>query len=107
MGRYGGVREIRNTNENAGPLLTQYYKTVLYPEIPDNPNDIWVITDFGDRLDLLANQFYGDVTLYWVIATANPNYVNFGSLFINEGTQIRIPANLNGILSSYNNLNGI
>ena len=40
MRRYGGIREIRNTNENAGPLLTQYYKTVLYPEIPDNPNDI-------------------------------------------------------------------
>ena len=44
MRRYGGIREIRNTNENAGPLLTQYYQTVLYPEIPDNPNDIWVIT---------------------------------------------------------------
>ena len=72
MRRYGGIKEIRNTNENAGPLLTQYYQTVLYPEIPDNPDDVWVITNFGDRLDLL-----------------------------------RIPVNINGILSSYNNLNGI
>ena len=44
-----------------------------------------LLLDFGDRLDLLANQFYGDVTLYWIISTANPNYINFGSLFIDEG----------------------
>jgi len=107
MKRYGGIQQIRNTNINAGPLRAPYYKTVLYPEIPPNPNDIWVITDFGDRLDLLANQFYGDVTLYWIISLGNPNYISFGSLFINEGTQIRIPVDINGILNSYNTLNEI
>jgi hypothetical protein len=105
MKRYGGVKKIRNENPNVGPLNAPYYKTVIYPEIPPNPDDIWVITDFGDRLDLLANQFYGDVSLYWVISAGNPNYINFGSLFIGEGTQIRIPVDINGILNSYNNLN--
>ena len=105
MRRYGGVREIRNTNENAGPLLTPYYKTVLYPEIPDNPNDIWVITDFGDRLDLLANQFYQDTSLYWIISIANPNKINMGSLTLPPGTQIRIPTNIQSIVDSYNILN--
>jgi hypothetical protein len=107
MKRYRGIEKIRNTNINAGPLRAPYYATVFYPEIPDNSEDIWVITNFGDRLDLLANQFYGDVTLYWIIAAGNPNEVGFGSLFITEGTQMRIPVDLNGILASYNNLNGI
>ena len=107
MKRYGGIQQLRNVNVNAGPLRTPYYSTVLYPEIPSNPQDIWVITDFGDRLDLLADQFYGDITLYWIISIGNPNKINFGSLFIDEGKQIRIPVDISGILSSYNNLNGI
>jgi hypothetical protein len=105
MKRYGGIEKIRNENQNVGSLRTPYYKTVFYPEIPPNRDDIWVITDFGDRLDLLANQFYEDISLYWVISTGNPNHISFGSLFIDEGTQIRIPVDINGILNSYNNLN--
>jgi phage tail protein X len=70
-------------------------------------NDIYVITDFGDRLDLLAYQFYQDVTLYWIISAANPNSVRFGSIFIPQGTQLRIPTNINEIINSYNNLNNI
>lgn len=107
MKRYSNIQKIKNTNENVGVLGTAYHRPNFYPEIPLSENDIYVITDFGDRLDLLANQFYDDVTLYWVIASANPNSINFGSLFINEGTQLRIPTNLSEILRSYNNLNNI
>ncbi len=64
-----------------------------------------VITEWGDRLDVLANQFYQDVTLYWIIAIANPNYIKFDSLFIKEGIQIRIPTDTSEILRSYNRLN--
>ncbi len=105
MNRYQDIKELRNTNPIAGPLRTLYYKNVRYPEIPESPNDVWVITEWGDRLDLLANTFYGDITLYWIIAIANPNYVNFGSIYINEGTQIRIPVDVDGILRSYNRIN--
>lgn len=107
MNRYSDIEKIKNTNENVGTLGTAYYKPNFYPEIPLSENDIYVITDFGDRLDLLANQFYHDVTLYWVIAAANPDVINFGSLFIAEGTQLRIPTDLNGILRSYNKLNEV
>mgnify|MGYP003649284982 CR=1 FL=1 len=34
-------------------------------------------------------------------------YVNFGSIYITKGTQIRIPQNLNEILASYNEINNI
>lgn len=107
MRRYTDIQKLKNTNENVGTLGTQYYKPNFYPEIPERADDIWVITDFGDRLDLLANQFYQDVTLYWIIAAANPNKISFGSLFINEGTQLRIPIDVNSIIGSYNRLNAI
>ena len=105
MKRYAGIQQLKNINENVSTLGVRYYKNVSYPEIPLSEDDIYVITEFGDRLDLLANQFYNDVTLYWIIAVANPDYINFGSIFITEGTQLRIPTNISEIIDSYNRLN--
>ena len=105
MNRYSNIPKLRNTNEFVGTLGTQYYGTVTYPEIPQNESDIWVETEFGDRLDSLAYQFYSDVTLYWIISIANPNKVNMGSLYLPPGDQIRIPTNVVSIVDSYNNLN--
>lgn len=107
MKRYATIQTLRNTNENVGTLGTVYYRNTKYPEIPLSENDIYVLTDFGDRLDLLANQFYNDVTLYWIIAAANPNEVSFGSLFVDEGTQLRIPINISSIIDSYIELNSL
>ena len=107
MKRYATRQTLRNTNENVGTLGTVYYRNAKYPEIPLSENDIYVLTDFGDRLDLLANQFYSDVTLYWIIAAANPNEVSFGSLFVDEGTQLRIPINISSIIDSYIELNSL
>ena len=105
MNRYSNISKLRNTNEFVGTLGTQYYGTVTYPEIPQNESDIWVQTEFGDRLDSLAYQFYSDVTLYWIISIANPNKVIMGSLYLTPGDQIRIPTNVVSIVDSYNNLN--
>ena len=107
MKRYATIQTLRNTNENVGTLGTVYYRNAKYPEIPLSENDIYVLTDFGDRLDLLANQFYDNVTLYWIIAAANPNEVSFGSLFVDEGTQLRIPINIGSIVDSYIELNNL
>jgi len=81
------------------------YQTVKYPEIPLSINDIYVITTEGDRLDLLAQQFYNDINLYWIISSANPNYVNYGSLFITAGTELRIPTDISTIKFLFNQLN--
>ena len=40
------------------------FKSIKYPLIPLSINDIYVVTTVGDRLDLLANQFYNNVD-YW------------------------------------------
>lgn len=105
MNRYSNIKELRNTNEFVGTIGTRYYTNNTYPEVPPNENDIWVETEFGDRLDSLAFQFYNDVTLYWVISIANPNKINMGSLYLTPGTQIRIPTNVVQIVDSYNVLN--
>ena len=101
MERYANIDIITNQNQNLSTLGVPYRKPNFYPEIPLSSDDIYVITNFGDRLDLMANQFYGDSTLYWILATANPDEVNFGSLFLTEGTQLRIPTDINEILRSY------
>jgi len=78
---------------------------INYPEIPLNSGDIYAITEWGDRFDNLAFRFYQDPTLWWVISTANPNLVSFGSLFIPVGTTIRIPINISNIISNYKAIN--
>ena len=105
MKRYASIKIEKNTNPDLRSLGLNYYTQTSYPEIPLNENDIYVLTDEGDRLDLLANQFYNDVTLWWVIAIANPDNVDFGSISITPGTQLRIPIDLNSIISSFNSLN--
>ena len=105
MNRYQNIQIIRNENEFVGTIGDQYYRTVYYPEIEPQETDIYIETEFGDRLDLLANRFYGDVSLYWIISISNPNVLDFGSLYPPAGAQLRIPVNVSGIISSYNQLN--
>jgi hypothetical protein len=51
----------------------------------------------SDRIDILAQKFYGDQTLGWVIMCANPQY--FHEWEVNQGDEIRIPFPLERILS--------
>jgi phage tail protein X len=100
MNRYKDTPVFKNTDGK------RYYGTTKYPDIPLSFNDIYVYSTIGDRFDILAQQYYSDSTLWWVISTANTNLVQ-GSYFIPEGSQIRIPANIASILSQYNALNSI
>lgn len=81
----------------------QYYVNNLYPDIELTADDSYVITVLGDRLDLLAFDFYGDTGFWWVIASANA--LPGDSLYLEPGAQIRIPANISGIISNYKAVN--
>jgi len=105
MNRYETIQEIRNKNPYVGTIGDEYYDTVYYPEVGASEGDIYVETEFGDRLDALAYQFYGDVTLYWIIAIRNPNKVNFGSIYLSPGSQIAIPQDISTIVDEYRDLN--
>jgi hypothetical protein len=80
------------------------FKTVRFPDIPLDENDIYVTSQFGDRYDLLADDYYQDTTLYWVISRAN-THLNQNSLLIEPGETVRIPANISEIISQYKALN--
>jgi len=82
---------------------SQYYTNNIYPDIPVSNEDDYVITVLGDRLDLLAFDFYGDTSYWWVIASANA--LPGDSLYLEPGMQLRIPVNLLGIVSEYNYTN--
>jgi hypothetical protein len=77
----------------------QYRTTVLYPDTPPTSDDFYVISTVGDRYDTLAEQFYGDYRLWWVIAAANNS--EKASLTLEPGVQIRIPFNINTIVENF------
>lgn len=80
-----------------------YLESTIYPKIKATDNDLYIISTQGDRLDLLASQYYSDRNLWWVIAVANN--LNDASLSIEPGKQLRIPGNISNILSDLQKVN--
>jgi hypothetical protein len=80
-----------------------YYETNIYPEVQPTSTDYYVITTVNDRLDLIAQDFYQDSSLWWVIASANA--LPGDSIYPPIGIQLRIPTNLKTILNNYNSVN--
>jgi hypothetical protein len=77
-----------------------YYQTNIYPEIPPVNDDYYIVTTVGDRLDLIAYDFYQDSSLWWVIASANS--LPGDSIYAPVGVQLRIPTNLQTVINEYN-----
>ncbi len=66
------------------------YATTLLPVVPQSVNDTYIRTTSVERLDKLAQTFYGDISLWWVIATANG--IGKGTIVVPADTQLRIPS---------------
>lgn len=80
-----------------------YKRNVIYPQIPESTDDIYVITSYGDRYDILAQEFYSDSSLWWIIASANNH--NKGSLNITPGVQLRIPGDKSQAIQLFEQVN--
>ena len=80
MSRYNKVK--RKKVNNVSRISTSYL-----PEVKEQNSDVLLIATNGDWCDLLAKQYYGDVKLWWFIASVN----NLKSNNIEAGTQLRIP----------------
>ena len=65
--------------------------------------DIYVITTGTDRYDTLALQFYGDSSLWWIIASANVSKKD--GLAVEQGIQLRIPADSSTALEVFEEVN--
>lgn len=97
--RYEGLETkklLNNKNSKKGEV---YYTNNIYPDIPLKETDNYVITTIGDRLDLLAHDFYGDSTYWWIIASANS--LPGDSMIPPIGMQLRIPTNIQSVINDY------
>jgi len=65
------------------------YSTLYYPDIPKLDSDQYIISKRLDRMDLIAQVWYNDPKLWWVIQRANN--LPGGTLQIPPGERIRIP----------------
>ncbi len=98
MNRY---KSIPTSNSNSGKSI---YTTSRYPKIPKLISDIYVYTNIKDRYDTLAQQYYGDSSLWWIISIANEE-IQQDSLTPPTGFQIRIPQEISQVISNFEELN--
>jgi len=105
MSRYTQIEITSNpSSDNRGSK--RRYQGVKYPDVPLSVDDVYVYAEEGDRFDILALQYYGDASLWWVISIANEKLPQ-NSYYLPLGTQIRIPQNVGAIVSDYNVLNNV
>lgn len=79
------------------------YVTTSYPMIEPQDSDAIIISNETDQLDSLAYKYYGDPTLWWIIALINN--LGKGRMSVPPGLQLRIPVNINSIITQFNSLN--
>ena len=80
------------------------FRTTRYPKIPVSIYDVYIIANETDYLDSLAYKFYKDSTLWWVIAQANGIKATLKAPI---GLQLRIPTNVEYIVSNFKRENSI
>ncbi len=90
--RYKNAPVVRDKNRK------RYYRPTIIPNIPLSDSDVYVYPKVGERLDLLAYQFYGDSNLWWIIAKANE--LTNGQIGLSSEKKIRIPVNIQSILEN-------
>lgn len=96
--RYDNIAITKSPN-----MGSRYYVNNVYPDIPYSENDTYLISTYGDRLDLYALDFYNDDRLWVFIASANA--LPGDSIYPPVGMQIRIPANVQSIINDYKSVN--
>jgi hypothetical protein len=101
MSRYSRIPIITSPNNPKRRFIN-----VKYPSITLDSQDIYLYTTQGDRYDIMAYQFYKDMSLWWIISYANQQQ-DPSSLYPALGTQLRVPSpfRISSILMQYELLN--
>ena len=87
-----------NTKIKIGRDGKRVLKPTIYPKIPIRDSDVFIYPKFGDRLDNLAQKYYKDVSLWWIIAKANE--LSKGQISPDPLKKLRIPTEIDDILES-------
>lgn len=98
MSRYTNSEKLQTKGSKK-----QYLESTIYPIVKASDTDLYIISEKGDRLDLLANKYYGDQTMWWIIATANN--INDATFYVEPGIQLRIPMDTAKVLTDLQNIN--
>jgi hypothetical protein len=98
MSRYDftGIKKDKSTGNRV-------LKSTLYPEVKIEDGDQFVYPIDGDRVENIAYRYYGDSTLWWIIAKANG--IRDGSFGLKPDEKIRIPGNIPQIMSDLRAIN--
>ena len=100
MARYSNIKVLKDSENSR-----RYYRASKYPDIAFSDADIYIEAAFGDRLDIIAYDYYKSTEYYWVLLVANN--LPGDSIFVPPGTQLRIPVDLDQILADYEAINRI
>ena len=76
----------------------RYYKPTIVPNIPIKDSDVFVYPRYGDRFDTIAQRYYNDSSLWWIIAKANE--LSRGEISADPLKKLRIPTEIDDILES-------
>ena len=97
MNRYATSRIIKT------PANESRLETTIVPVMPTSDTDTYIQTSSPERLDKLANTFYGTATLWWLIASVNG--LGKGTLVVPANSVLRIPSmnNAQQIINNTNN----
>ena len=96
------MKRYSTTRQKLDKSGVRVYGTTYYPRIELDDSDKFIYPKDGDRLDSLAYSFYGDTTLWWVIAKANGIK---GKVAVSVDEILRIPGNITTILENFRRIN--
>jgi len=96
MGRYD------NTTRKINKKGKRVFRPTMYPKIPIKDSDIFIYPKFGERLDTLAQKYYQDVSLWWIIAKANN--LDQAHIGLETDKQLRIPMDIIPVINRLKNM---
>ena len=96
--RYAEAR-IKTSSTNQ----SRYLKPTLYPNIEEKDSDIIHNVRAGERMDVLAHQYYEDVGLWWVISRANR--LDPSDIGLKASSKLRIPIEIADVLRKFRSIN--
>ena len=96
MGRYD------NTTKKINKKGKRVFRPTMYPKISLKDSDIFIYPKFGERLDTLAQKYYQDVSLWWIIAKANN--LDQAHIGLETDKQLRIPLDITSVINRLKNM---
>ena len=95
--RYNNTAKRKDKNKK------MYYAPSFIDSIPLKDSDRFIFVSEGMRFDMLAQKYYDNSNLWWIIAKANE--ISNGKISPDPLKKLRIPTEIDDIIESINNAN--